>query len=259
MSVNAAVEFGAVLRDARERRGVSLQELADNTKIAASVLRDLEDGTVVRLPGGLYSRAFVRAYARDVGLDPNEMVEAFLQAVPQAQDEFDLNSRHTKSTLGSARNLPIIFFGVALVFLIAVILWFIFGSRVEPSDQIGEEIEVSGVSLSNQQSLPDTSAEGSTEGIFFSGSERRFTVSVHPTGPCWVALTIDDDRVLARVMIEGERESYEVEHQVVLNVGDAGTFEFSIDEEPGRSLGGDGQVVTVEINQTNHRSFISQR
>ena len=74
-----------------------------------------------------------------------------------------------------------------------------------------------------------------------------------------MALTIDGDRVLAKVMIEGERESYEVEHQVVLNVGDAGTFEFSIDEEPGRSLGGDGQVVTVEINQTNHKSFISQR
>ncbi len=55
MSGNSALEFGAVLRGARERRDVSLQELADNTKIAAAVLRGLEEGSVARLPGALYA------------------------------------------------------------------------------------------------------------------------------------------------------------------------------------------------------------
>ena len=49
-------------------------------------------------------------------------------------------------------------------------------------------------------------------------------------------------------MGSGEQEVYEAENQIVLNVGDAGLFEFSINQEPGRSLGESGQVVTVEID-----------
>ena len=265
MSVNAAIEFGAVLRDVRKRRGVSLQELANNTKISVSVLNALEDGRVDRLPGGLYGRAFVRAYAREVGLEPDETVEAFLKAVPEARDDFDLKLTDSKSILGGMVSLPIIIGGVVLACLIAIILWLIFGSRVDQSALIREDIEAPAVSLSAQQPVPAAPAESITEEIsspgsnFFSGSDGQFTVSVHPTGPCWVSLTIDGDRVLARVMTDGERESYAVDNQLVLNIGDAGTFEFSINEERGRSLGGDGQVVTVEINRTNHQSFVLQR
>jgi len=263
--VNAAIEFGAVLRDARKRRGVSLQELANNTKIATSILYGLEDGRVDRLPGGLYSRAFVRAYAREVGLDPDETVEAFLKAVPEGRDDFDLKLTDSKSILGGVLNLPLIIAAAALACLIIIILGFIIGSRVEQSVLTSDAIEVSGVSLSPQEPLPTVPAEPSMRDNFLpgldldSGSDGQFTVSVHPTGPCWVSLTIDGDRVLARVMTDGERESYEVNNQLVLNIGDAGTFSFSIDERPGRSLGGGGQVVTVEINQSNYQSFVSQR
>ncbi len=57
------------------------------------------------------------------------------------------------STLGSVFNLPKMFFGVALTFLSADILWFIFGSRVEPSDLIDEDIDAPGVSLAMQGRL----------------------------------------------------------------------------------------------------------
>ena len=47
--------------------------------------------------------------------------------------------------------------------------------------------------------------------------------------------------------------------EIVLNVGDAGAFDFSINQQPGRSLGDPGQVVNgVEINRDNYRSFITR-
>ncbi len=82
------------------------------------------------------------------------------------------------------------------------------------------------------------------------------TIDLHPTGPCWVSLTIDGQRVFARVLESGEREVYEARDQIILWVGDAGVFEFSINQRPGRSLGGRGQVVTVEIDRANYRSFL---
>ncbi|MEQ1911919.1 MAG: helix-turn-helix domain-containing protein [Vicinamibacterales bacterium] len=77
-----SVDFGARLREARERRGLSLREIADATKIAARSLEALEKNDIARLPGGIFSRAFVRAYAVHVGLDPEETISEFMATFP---------------------------------------------------------------------------------------------------------------------------------------------------------------------------------
>src|SRR3989442_12252974 len=74
--------FGKKLREARERRGISLREIANTTKISVSALEALERNDISRLPGGIFSRAFVRSYALEVGLDPEETIREFLAQCP---------------------------------------------------------------------------------------------------------------------------------------------------------------------------------
>lgn len=69
--------LGAWLRGERERRGVTLKTVADQTKVAAPLLQGLETGDLSRWPGGIYRRAFVRAYASALGLDADEVVRRF--------------------------------------------------------------------------------------------------------------------------------------------------------------------------------------
>jgi cytoskeletal protein RodZ len=76
--------FGEQLRRHRERRGFTLQQVAQETKIAGHVLAALERGDCARWPGGIYSRGYVRAYAAAVGLDPEDVVERFCECYPQA-------------------------------------------------------------------------------------------------------------------------------------------------------------------------------
>jgi cytoskeletal protein RodZ len=71
-----------MLRNAREHRGVGLRQIADITRISARALEALERNDISQLPGGIFSRAFVRAYAVQVGLDPEETVEEFLRQFP---------------------------------------------------------------------------------------------------------------------------------------------------------------------------------
>jgi cytoskeleton protein RodZ len=75
-------DFGGKLRAARERRGVSLREIANATKIAVSVLEALERNDISRLPGGIFGRAFVRSYALEVGLDPEATIQEFIAQFP---------------------------------------------------------------------------------------------------------------------------------------------------------------------------------
>src|SRR5262245_47305788 len=74
--------FGDKLRQARERRGVTLRQIADSTKLSVAVLDALERNDFSRLPGGIFSRAFVRSFAAEVGLDPEQMVRDFLAEFP---------------------------------------------------------------------------------------------------------------------------------------------------------------------------------
>jgi len=77
-------DIGSKLRCAREGRGLSLGQISRATKIPLSTLQALERNELSRLPGGIFGRAFVRAYAHEVGIDPEAAVQVFLVQSPQA-------------------------------------------------------------------------------------------------------------------------------------------------------------------------------
>lgn len=69
--------FGERLKRQRERQGISLRAISENTKIATALFVGLENGDCSRWPAGLYSRAYIRAYAEAIGLNADETVEDF--------------------------------------------------------------------------------------------------------------------------------------------------------------------------------------
>jgi cytoskeleton protein RodZ len=77
-----ATDFGRKLREARERRGLSLRQIANATKISMLTLEALERNDIARLPGGIFGRGVVRSYALEVGLDPELAIEEFMGQFP---------------------------------------------------------------------------------------------------------------------------------------------------------------------------------
>jgi cytoskeletal protein RodZ len=131
-------DFGGKLRQARERRGISLRQIASSTKIAAAALDALEKNDISKLPGGIFSRAFVRSYAVEVGLDPDDTVREFLErfnqepppsaeamaaAIPEEEKQFELRQRQALKALG---------FGAALLLVLVAILFFVLRRRSAP-------------------------------------------------------------------------------------------------------------------------------
>ena len=85
-------DFGSKMKSAREARGVTLRQIAEVTKLSVSALEALERNDISRLPGGIFSRSFVRAYAIEIGLDPDQTVREFLERFPD--DSLAAGSRH---------------------------------------------------------------------------------------------------------------------------------------------------------------------
>lgn len=92
MVAEAKPDFGNRMKRQREERGVSLRRIADATKLSVSALEALERNDISRLPGGIFTRAFVRSYAIEIGLDPEQTVRDFLVQFPH--DSVTVGSPH---------------------------------------------------------------------------------------------------------------------------------------------------------------------
>ena len=84
-----AMQVHEQLRQARERRGMTLEALQDRTGVRVQVLQSLERGAYDTLPTGLYGRHAVRSYARTVGLDADAILVSIARMLPEPEDPLD--------------------------------------------------------------------------------------------------------------------------------------------------------------------------
>jgi cytoskeleton protein RodZ len=79
--------FGERMQREREMRGITLEEISESTKITSRCLRALEEEEFDKLPGGIFNKGFVRAYARYLGIDEDQAVADFVAASGGEQDQ----------------------------------------------------------------------------------------------------------------------------------------------------------------------------
>jgi transcriptional regulator with XRE-family HTH domain len=84
--------FGARLRRQRERQQITLASIAEQTKIQQSLLEELERDAVSHWPSGIFRRAFIRAYAHAIGLQPDAIVTEFLALYPDPAEVVTIES-----------------------------------------------------------------------------------------------------------------------------------------------------------------------
>jgi len=116
-----AATIGEQLRLAREGRGIPLREISDQTRISIHYLEAIEMNDYKRLPGGIFNRSFVKAYARYVGYDEKEAVEGYtryMRELGDTGDEVASTPYHSKVyTDATATRSPILTVLLAIVIL----------------------------------------------------------------------------------------------------------------------------------------------
>jgi cytoskeletal protein RodZ len=248
-------DFGRRLKQAREHRGVSLRQISNATKIGMSALEALERNDFSRLPGGIFSRAFVRSYAVEVGLDPDETIQEFLEQLPNGSPAtaYSALQHEDHEAVESERRTAAAFVRLAAVSvpLIATILYF--GSTGRPvSPRIPEA-----VSLSGSHDVPHEGAEvPAPEATSGPVVIERLTVTIAALDDCWVAASVDGNRAIERLMRRGDQETVEVRGELLLTAGNAAALAMTVNGAPLRRLGGSGQVVRARLDLSNFREFL---
>lgn len=219
--------FGENLRRERELRGVSLREIAEATKISLRFLQALEQDRVDVLPGGLFPRAFVRQYARHLGLDAERLVAEFLYVHGEAPVEKEPVARPRLQV-----NRGLVFF-VAVV-LVGGALSLRKGGGGHPARPAPVPHASAPVVLPTDRVYPPpTVASPAPEGLVLTLTAQQ---------SCWVEAQADGQTVINRVLNQGETETFEAQGEIVLSVGNAGGLAFRVNDRPGVPLGKSGEV-----------------
>ena len=280
--------FGKLLLDARVARGMTLVQVSAFTKISVSKLQAIERDDIESLPGGIFTRGFVRSYAETVGLDPQDTLAQFEARFPdessvatlhatiagRANEEFVRRQRTAKS---------VVWLALLAVPLVVWLLRVVLPVNIEPSvpagtaaadgelgTEAGFELPPGSQTAQEPASPPPVEAEPASPRPVDSAALRanpssaaaavsgRLTMEINTTADCWVRASADGETVVSRLFRAGEREVIVAEEAIDLRVGDAAAFAFTINQRSGRSLGGSGDVVDIRVTESNYLSFVAE-
>ena len=123
--------LGEKLRQAREERGISLSEVAEQTRISSLYLESIENDDYKPLPGGIFNKGFVKSYARFIGVDENEALQDYSKIVAETEGRASegINKAYRPEVLTDDRSgsmIPtIIFAGIILALMTGGVLFIV--------------------------------------------------------------------------------------------------------------------------------------
>jgi cytoskeletal protein RodZ len=281
------MNFGTHLREAREKRGVSLRQIATSTRISLRTLEALENNEIKKLPGGIFSRAFVRSYAQEIGLDPDETVREFVHQFPLEHVTAGTKSANDRVVAsgeeGVRRRQQQFSLAVTLAILIpiaALVVYFVVSSRrssaadgsVEAASTASSGVRANSTPppaapLAGKTSpivppppasaSPRAGAATATAGALAIAPNEPLRLRIAPSGPCWVRVSVDGEIRHQKLMQKGEVFEQQAKDGFEILIGDAGTFQYSINDRPGRITGESGDVVVARINRGTLQNWLA--
>ena len=119
-----SLTLGEKIRQAREARGITISEVAEQTRISGLYLESIENNDYRGLPGGIFNKGFVKSYAKYVGLDEHEALQDYANLIAeQGETKIEETKTYRPEVLtddrASSSSLPTIIFAAIILGLLA--------------------------------------------------------------------------------------------------------------------------------------------
>lgn len=268
--------IGSDLREAREQRGLTLRDISERTKIRQAVLRAIENDDFRGLPGSIIMRGFLKAYAREVGLDPDEMGRRYTEEVeaPAVDETLQLQAGGGASGESGQRVFPMAIAAVALLLVVGYWFW-----RPAPSSRSVTEtarqtavqppapeattppgdtpVPSASATAPASSTAVSPAAASATAGAAADAAADGLRVELQATEASWVAATADGQQVTYRVVGAGERVEMRVTKEAVLRIGVPTGVNVSVNGQPLKPYGRPGMPTTLRITPENYRDLLA--
>jgi cytoskeletal protein RodZ len=247
------MNIGAQLRQARESRGLSIEDISARTRIQPRLLEALERNDLSVVPPPPYPRGFVAAFAREVGLNADETVREYFGQFAPAPIVIEPVSPAVSTRRIQSRAWAPVLAGVGLVLTIGLL----FSNRTQ-APRVEEPGPIGTSGTPNTPAEAAVSPRKGTDGVIQASSNPARAADVGPApgtvvvvletrSPSWVTAVVDGDRQLYQIVPAGTKTTFRATREITIRVGDAGAVRLSVNGHEPALMGAPGEVRNVKI------------
>lgn len=250
-------ELGDILKNARLKKGMTLDDLQEVTKIRTKYLKAIEDGNFEVMPALVYAKGFIKSYAEAVGIDPNELLKKYSYLFEEKKDKEEARE-YIKTDIEEKKDLEI--FDILRKFVkpfigVVVVCLFIFGiyymvsqinrglaplpntsqSSKDTSSKTGDNKKntTSNGVYSNNVKTTTFSVINSTKSevdykIVPAGESYKVDLSI-PGQKCWVSVKVDGASTYQYLMTSGMTKTFDVKNKIEILMGNPPDAKITVD------------------------------
>jgi cytoskeletal protein RodZ len=246
-------EISKYLLQVRQEKSIRIEEVAAKTHIRLIFLQALDAGQFEELPEPVYVQGFIRRYGEVLGLDGNALANTFTPHV------FPLDSINNSQNLDKKPDIRIpLFIPYILLLAVAVIgLIYVLNPRLTAKSLAKKQNSVStqkqtttppSVALSPTADSP-TRKQNSVPTIPPASPNSTTSPTVDVTlelqGKSWLQVKVDGKVEFVGYLTKGQRQTWKAKKQLSIRSGDAGAVLISVNNQPAKPFGGQGDVKEV--------------
>jgi cytoskeleton protein RodZ len=275
--------FGASLKKARESKGISLEQIAKETRISTRFLAAIENEEFELLPGGVFNRGFVRAFAEQVGLDADQAVADYDRLVGKPEPVAAPPPEAEKPSRTERHLYPIAIGVLGL----AIAVFYVVTRESGHTTQTPTTAPVAATPAAAPQqpapapaSQPDTNAAANPPAPIepepaaqapaalppptappspaaTAPQSQALRLDIEATAQTWIKVMSDGNSVNPGEVLEpGMTRKFTADNSIRISIGNAAGLSLKINDKPLKPLGKRGEVRSVTITPANLKDFI---
>jgi cytoskeletal protein RodZ len=248
--------LGQELRRAREARGVSLREISEQTRITMRHLEAIEADDYKHLPGGIFNRSFVKAYARHIHFDEQRALDLYARTAREHGDSPDepppTSPQRSRVYMGETQRSPLVTAGLSaimvgvLVLVVYAGLHYIQRAREQAAGAEPTPAPAAAPPQGAQEQAPTpaTAAEG-------------FRVRVSSKRQFWLTSWQDTEKKRGRFLKPEAPEEFTPEGSLNLlfDKGSSDALEVTVNGQPLKAPASDAREITWTITKDNYKQY----
>lgn len=245
--------IGEELKRERELRGISLKEIANATKINMRFLRALEEDQLNMLPGKFFTRSIIRTYAKYIGLEEDAALNKYYETVhcPVTAQEEKEGILEPQTALPHNIKRRVIVSGLILLLLALLSSFYFFLGKKEKPASI--QVQIPPSEIQKEEIIPPSVVVLQEE-----EKELKMEMSFHAL--TWIQVYADSNLKVDGLKHSGENVQVTAKEKLLIHLGNAGGFSYTLNDKKGRPFGSSGQVVkNIQITLENYQQFLDQK
>jgi cytoskeleton protein RodZ len=263
---NRLPSFGQRLKTEREKRAITLEQISSSTKIGTRMLQAIEDENFDQLPGGVFNKGFVRSYARHVGLNEDQTVADYLEAIGEGPSSLAEQKLEIAVPSSAPATRPQIAWGWLAGGLLAMSLAFwlwnrwhhpaeLASLRAVTSEKSVQQIENAAARLPvpppaivvEHPPSPKNESGSNPAPLATVAPAGTFTVVILARDDCWLSISVDGQPAVEEILTGENQHAIHARNEAIIKAGNVGALDFIFNGQKLSSQGDYGEVKTLSF------------